>query len=83
MSNRIPVYRDTATGDFWKRCKTCEFSEAKEVSGKLYCKRKKSPKRMRKDRRVDPNGLCGYFKDAEIPFIFIIGALYGCLQAML
>ena len=66
--HKIPTYSEIAIGNLWKNCGKCEYSRAKVINGKLYCRRKKSPKRMRKDHRVDPDGLCGYHKPADIPF---------------
>ena len=66
--SKIPSYDAVVIGNFWKNCGNCKFSDASAINGKLHCERKEAPKKMRKDRLVDLDGLCGYHKHATIPF---------------
>ncbi len=38
-------YEEVAIGNFWKSCKTCEFSERPEYDGDFYCRRRTFPKK--------------------------------------
>ncbi len=66
--NKIPSYEEVAIGNFWKSCKTCEFGNVCAINGKLYCRRGSFPKKLRRDRQVNPDGFCSYHRDADVPF---------------
>ena len=61
-------YEEVAIGNLWKSCKTCEFGERPKYNSDLYCRRGTFPKKLRGDRKVSPDGSCGYHKDVDIPF---------------
>ncbi len=62
--SKIPIYSEAITTN-WRACSNCGFGRC--YKSNLKCRCRVAPKRMRKDRRVSSDGLCGSWK-TTIPF---------------